>query len=70
MPIYTYSCLECEANFEKILTPTQRDDNNFVVPCPECGSEVTYRTISKSSFSLKGGGLYKDGYSTTSKSEP
>ena len=33
--------------------------------CPNCGKEIK-RIISQTSFALKGGGWYKDGYSSTS----
>ncbi len=59
MPIYNYSCKNCFAEFQKILSIKERD---LQLPCPECGSEEIIRVVSKSTFSLKGNGWYKDGY--------
>jgi len=33
-----------------------------IAPCPKCG-DTADRVISQTSFTLKGGGWYKDGYS-------
>ena len=65
MPLYSYTCEKCEAEFEKILTMHAKYNLKTVVPCPECGSEETRSVISRrTNFSLKGGGWYKDGYSS------
>lgn len=32
--------------------------------CPKCGAEALERLVSQSSFALKGGGWYADGYGT------
>ncbi len=37
-------------------------ENKLGIHCPECGSVNVTPKISKSSFKLKGGGWYKDGY--------
>ena len=34
--------------------------------CPDCGKNSAQRQVSMSSFHLKGGGWYKDGYSGNS----
>ena len=57
MPIYDFKCKSCEHTFE--VLQKYSDDNP---PCEECGKD-TERLISKTSFILKGGGWYKDGYS-------
>ena len=59
MPIYNYSCKNCSAEFEKILSVSERD---LPLTCPECDSAEVFRVVSKSTFSLKGNGWYKDGY--------
>lgn len=68
MPIYEYECKSCgvyEIN-HKITEPAR-------TKCDTCGGEVR-RLISTTSFALKGGGWYADGYgnkrsSSESKSE-
>jgi len=41
--------------------------DNSEVLCENCSSNLTNKLISKSSFTLKGNGWYKDGYSEKSK---
>ncbi|TNE92900.1 MAG: zinc ribbon domain-containing protein [Deltaproteobacteria bacterium] len=60
MPIYEYACESCGHRFEKLVRL-----NAEPPPCPECGAGVK-KLISASSFVLKGGGWYKDGYGSTS----
>jgi putative FmdB family regulatory protein len=60
MPIYEYKCGDCGHVHEVITTLAERDTPP---PCPECKSGEVRRLISRSSFALKGGGWYKDGYS-------
>jgi len=36
--------------------------DNPVKTCPKCGENALERLISRSSFALKGGGWYADGY--------
>jgi len=57
MPIYEYQCPSCQTLFEE----WQSGFEEQVMECPECGSE-SKRLISHSSFHLKGGGWYADGY--------
>ena len=59
MPIYEYRCNACSKTFEKF----QKINDNPVNKCKDCGGKVE-RLISATSFSLKGGGWYKDGYSS------
>ncbi len=64
MPLYEYRCTKCKHEFEQIMG--MKDPNP---PCTHksenteehCGGE-TERLISRSSFTLKGGGWYSDGY--------
>ena len=60
MPIYNYRCENCSAEFEKILPIGERDHPEMC--CPVCESGDVHRIVSRSSFSLKGEGWYKDGY--------
>ena len=64
MPIYEYKCLECgliEEYIQSLDDPAPR--------CPKGCKKTAYpagvkmkRLISRTSFVLKGGGWYKDGY--------
>lgn len=64
MPVYEYECPACE----KIHEVQQRMADDPLQDCPECGGSVK-KIMSRSSFQLKGGGWYADGYSSaTSKS--
>ncbi|MGI6638488.1 MAG: FmdB family zinc ribbon protein [Desulfobulbus sp.] len=57
MPIYEYECDQCKV-FEVSQSITEAPLNS----CPTCGQPVR-KLISASSFLLKGGGWYADGYS-------
>lgn len=59
MPTYDYMCGKCEYEFEI----KQRISDPPVKTCEKCGGEVT-KLISSSTFVLKGGGWYADGYSS------
>lgn len=59
MPIYEYRCAKCKKNFELL----QKISDEPRAACPKCGKKAK-RLISQTSFLLKGGGWYKDGYST------
>ena len=61
MPVYEYECNGCK----KIFEVQQRLADAPLVACPDCGAEVR-KLISMSSFQLKGGGWYSDGYSNCS----
>ncbi|PIR18232.1 MAG: FmdB family transcriptional regulator [Deltaproteobacteria bacterium CG11_big_fil_rev_8_21_14_0_20_49_13] len=61
MPIYEYNCAKCNKHFEVVQKITDETNAN----CPTCGSSCK-RVMSQTSFSLKGGGWYKDGYSSSS----
>ena len=61
MPVYEYECPACE----KVFEVQQRIADAPVEVCPDCDGPVK-KLISMSSFQLKGGGWYADGYSQTS----
>ncbi len=61
MPVYEYECPQCE----KVLEVQQRMTDDPLSACPDCGGEVK-KLISMSSFQLKGGGWYADGYGASS----
>ena len=65
MPIYEYICKSCEHEFEEV----QKFSDTSLEKCPDCGQNSAERQVSMSSFHLKGGGWYKDGYSNN-KSKP
>ena len=56
MPIYEYECEKC-GSFEH----SQSINDKPLARCPKCRRKVQ-RLISASSFHLKGGGWYSDGY--------
>lgn len=59
MPVYEYRCNDCAGEFEY----TQRMSDDPKSECETCGGSLE-RLISRSSFHLKGGGWYKDLYSS------
>ena len=59
MPIYEYLCASCGYQFEEV----QKFNEPPLEECPNCGEKSASRQVSMSSFHLKGGGWYKDGYS-------
>jgi putative FmdB family regulatory protein len=59
MPIYEYECDKCNHGFER----EQSISDPPVKTCPKCRSRKVTKLISRSSFVLKGGGWYADGYS-------
>jgi len=69
MPVYEYECQECN----KVFEVQQKIADEPLSDCPECHAPVK-KLMSMSSFQLKGGGWYADGYSSTSgaskKTEP
>ncbi len=62
MPIYEYQCQSCHKVFEYM----QRMSEDPKTECEECHGALE-RIISQSAFHLKGGGWYKDLYSSTKK---
>ena len=65
MPLYGYKCTECGAEFEKLMSLKEHYDDGIQIFCLDCGSGENTLLMSRTSFSLKGGGWYKDGYSKT-----
>lgn len=59
MPVYEYECQNCGKSFEEL----QSIHDKPLKKCMFCGGAAR-RVISQTSFSLKGSGWYKDGYST------
>jgi putative FmdB family regulatory protein len=60
MPVYEYECQECK----KVFEVQQKIADKPLSDCPECQAPVK-KLMSMSSFQLKGGGWYADGYSST-----
>ncbi|MDH5298335.1 MAG: zinc ribbon domain-containing protein [Desulfobulbaceae bacterium] len=65
MPIYEYQCQECG----KVAEVWQSISDDPMNSCPDCSGSMK-KLISASSFQLKGGGWYADGYSGGSASTP
>jgi putative FmdB family regulatory protein len=62
VPTYEYACESCGTfDLEQRITEPARES------CDKCGGPVK-RLISRSSFSLRGGGWYSDGYTSSSPS--
>lgn len=71
MPAYDYACRACGAHVEL----THRISDPPVTTCPACKAETLERLVSPSSFTLRGGGWYADGYGSkgstgTTESKP
>lgn len=59
MPIYEYGCQACGHELSKM----QKFSDAPLTECPQCGGELK-KLISSTSFVLKGGGWYAEGYSS------
>lgn len=66
MPIYEYECQACGRQMEA----QQRITESPLVDCPTCHQPRLQRLISATSFTLKGGGWYKDGYGSGGDKKP
>jgi putative FmdB family regulatory protein len=64
MPTYEYECQKCRKHFEYFQSMSEPKKTT----CEECGGSLE-RLISPSGFILKGGGWYKDLYSSSKKPE-
>src|SRR5437763_8583401 len=64
MPIYEFVCEACGHIVERLQKLTDPPPD----ACPECGGKMA-KIMSRNSFQLKGGGWYKDLYSSGSKSD-
>ncbi len=60
MPTYEYRCNACNREFEY----QQKMADPDLVKCEACGEDKLEKLISWSAFQLKGGGWYKDLYSS------
>lgn len=63
MPIYEFVCEACGRIVERL----QKVSDPPPDACPECGGKMA-KIMSRNSFQLKGGGWYKDLYSSGSTS--
>jgi putative FmdB family regulatory protein len=63
MPIYEFVCEACGRIVERLQKLTDPPPE----ACPECGGKMA-RIMSRNSFQLKGGGWYRDLYSSPSSS--
>jgi len=61
MPTYEYRCQSCEHEMEAF----QSIKDAPLTDCPACRQPKLERLISATSFQLKGGGWYKDLYSSS-----
>jgi putative FmdB family regulatory protein len=61
MPVYEYECKECDRVFEV----QQKMADAPLSHCPKCQAPIK-KLMSMSSFQLRGGGWYADGYSSAS----
>ena len=61
MPTYEYRCQACEHEMEAF----QSIKDAALTDCPACREPKLERLISATSFQLKGGGWYKDLYSSS-----
>lgn len=64
MPVYEYECKSCN----KVFEVQQKMADKPLTSCPDCEGEVK-KLMSMSSFQLKGGGWYADGYASSSGKE-
>ena len=59
MPVYEYECNNCRV----VVEVQQKISDGPLTECPTCKGPVR-KLMSMSSFQLKGGGWYADGYAT------
>ncbi len=57
MPIYEYQCSKCGVIVERL----QKIGDRQLRTCPECSGRME-KLVSRTSFHLKGGGWYDQGY--------
>ena len=60
MPLYDFKCEKCDY-IEEVLT-SSTGSSEIILTSPECEEEAMKRLVGLSSFQLKAGGWYKDGY--------
>lgn len=56
MPIYPYSCQNCQHAFEAL----QKISDNALTQCPSCSEEKLVKMLSAPSFQLSGSGWFRD----------
>lgn len=56
MPIYPYSCQNCQHAFEAL----QKISDNALTQCPNCSEEKLVKMLSAPSFQLSGSGWFRD----------
>jgi len=64
MPIYEYECQKCK----KVTEAFQSVADEPLTSCPDCRGSLK-KLISSSSFQLKGGGWYADGYCSSKQAK-
>ena len=57
MPVYEYECKKCG-----VFEVEQSIKDNALKTCPTCKGKKLQRLISRTLFTLKGGGWYSQGY--------
>jgi putative FmdB family regulatory protein len=65
MPIYEFVCESCGRIVERL----QKVSDPPPEECPECGGKMA-KIMSRNSFQLKGGGWYRDLYSSSGTAKP
>lgn len=65
MPLYEYTCESCQNSHEQL-----HGIGDTPGPCPACGNERLTKKVSAAAFVLKGGGWFKDGYSSPKPKKP
>jgi putative FmdB family regulatory protein len=65
MPLYEYECEACGHRLEA----QQKLADAPLTKCPHCGKKKLQKLISHTSFTLKGGGWYKDLYASAKPGE-
>mgnify|MGYP001823388430 CR=1 FL=1 len=63
MPIYAYTCKNCEHQLDAL----QKISDDPLVDCPECGQPDLKRLLSAPRFRLKGSGWYETDFKTDNK---
>ena len=54
MPIYEFTCIQCDNSFEQLMAFAAAQ----AAACPLCGSTRTQRIVSAPAIHFKGGGFY------------
>jgi putative FmdB family regulatory protein len=65
VPIYEFVCESCGRIVERLQKVTDPPPEQ----CPECGGKMA-KIMSRNSFQLKGGGWYRDLYSSSGSAKP